>query len=73
MPPHDDMDKIDKDPELHDLVITLLTRIGMIMEDIIPFVLDATPFGVQGRVVIVAGASARITALVMAVQALIKE
>lgn len=70
MPPHGDMDT---DTELHDLVITLLTRIGMIMEDVSPVALDATAVGVQGRVLLVADASARITALVKAVQVLIKE
>ena len=67
------MDKTDKDPELHDLVITLLTRIGMIIEDVSSVALDATLVGVQGRVLIVADASARINALVTAVQALVKE
>ena len=70
MPPHGDMDETGMHPELHDLVITLLTRIGMIMEDVSPVALDVTPGGIQGRVLIVADASARITALIKAVQAL---
>lgn len=47
------MDENDIDPELHDLVITLLTRIGMIMEDASPVALDAKAGGIQSRVLIV--------------------
>ena len=53
IPPHGDMDENDIDPELHDLVITLLTRIGMIMEDASPVALDAKAGGIQSRVLIV--------------------
>lgn len=73
MPPHGDMDETGMPPELHDLVMILLTRIGMIMEDVSPVALDVTPGEIQGRVLIVADASARITALIKAVQALVIE
>jgi len=67
------MEETDADPELHDLVITLLTRIGMIMEDVSPVALDATPGGVGERVFILANAGNQISALIAAIQSLIKE
>lgn len=67
------MKETDADPELYDLVIILLTRIGMIMEDVSPVALDATPGEVGGRVLILANASKQISALITAIQFLIRE
>lgn len=65
--------RTDPDPELHDLVITLLTRIGMIMEDVSPVALDARSGGVHARAHIVSEACTKIGALTAAVHSLIRE
>ena len=49
--PHGAMgDKIDADGDRHELVVQLCTRIGMMMEDLIPIALDVSRARIAGRV-----------------------
>jgi hypothetical protein len=68
------MDEVDAiDPELVDLIVQLCTRIGMIMEDVSPLVLDTSRDGLETRVVEVAGAIRIMTQLADAAEVLLQQ
>lgn len=48
---HDEMeDYLADDPRRNELVLQLCTRLGMLMEDVCPLALDASPDGLEARV-----------------------
>ena len=70
--PHGAMgDKIDADGDRHELVVQLCTRIGMMMEDLIPIALDVSLGGLEGRVRDLALGVETMTALANAAHALV--
>ena len=60
----------DADTDRHELVVQLCTRIGMMMEDLIPIALDVSLGGLKGRVRDLALGVETMTALASAAQAL---
>lgn len=60
------------DPDLMELVTQLLTRIGMIMEDVGPIALAASPKGLGARVDQVAEAVRTLAALAQAAGMLLR-
>jgi hypothetical protein len=65
----DDPDAID--PDLIDLVVQLCTRIGMIMEDVSPFAINASRDNLEGRVTEVVRAVRTMMPLAGAAEALL--
>ncbi|HUE80379.1 MAG TPA: hypothetical protein VMN38_12220 [Sphingomicrobium sp.] len=61
------------DPDRMDLVVQLCTRIGMIMENMIPLAIDASRDGLKGRVAEVVRATRTMAALADAVEALLEQ
>lgn len=59
------------DPDVTELVVQLCTRMGMIMEDATVLALDASPQGLEQRVVELVSAVQTITAVADAAQKLI--
>ena len=60
------------DPDLVDLVVQLCTRIGMIMEDVGPLALVASPEGLEDRVHEIASAIRILVAVAHAAQVLLE-
>ena len=64
-------DRTDANSDRHELVVQLSTRIGMIMEDLIPLALGVSGGGLKGRIRDLALRVETMTALANAAQALV--
>lgn len=65
-------DQLADDPERNDLVLQLCTRLGMLMEDVRPLALDASPVGLETRVNEIARCARAMAAVADAAKALIE-
>jgi hypothetical protein len=65
-------DDLADDPARNEVVIQLCTRLGMLMEDVCPLALDASPGGLQTRVGRIARCVRAMAALADAAEALIE-
>jgi len=64
--------ELPEDPARNDLVLQLCTKIGMMMEDLCPLALDASPDGLETRVEEIARCVRAMAALADAAEALIE-
>lgn len=64
-------EKLADDFEQNELVVQLCTRLGMMMEDLSPFALDASPEGQRARVIEIALRIQTMAAIANAAKALI--